>query len=160
MEVDFRHRPQTQQVVLCSKMICPLWPTNGSRRWGMASNNCCSNVNIDSQPYCHILMNIYDIECYQFLPGVVISVLSDFHKFIQDDTQSTVSADLGLQMTSPGRKIGLCPVFSPSPIDESIHKWELRAGRYPVVGKICQWVVTNIMKHFAVLWRDASMGRG
>ena len=63
-----------------------------------------------------MLMKLHDIKCYQFLPGVVISVLSDFQKFIQDETQSTVSADLGLRMTNPGRKIGLSRVFLASPM--------------------------------------------
>ena len=63
-----------------------------------------------------MLMKLHDIKCYQILSGVVISILSDFQKFIQDETQSTVSADLGLQMTNPGRKIGLSRVFLASPM--------------------------------------------
>ena len=82
-----------------------------------------------------MLMKLHDIKCYQFLPCVVISVLSDFQKFIQDETQSTVSADLGLHMTNSGRKIGLSQVFLASPMKTWVNEPKIE-GKYPVVGKV------------------------
>ena len=73
-------------------------------------------------------MNIHDNKCFQFLPGVIISFMPLLHKFIQDETQNTVSAGLGQQVTYPGRKIGLSRVFLSSPTTVTINRPKLGGG--------------------------------
>ena len=51
--------------------------------------------------------------------------------FIQDEPHSTVSADLRLQVSYPGRKIGLSQVFLSSPVYENITKLSKTRRKVP-----------------------------